>query len=84
MLSKEDLIEAKSVRRVKFNDEDYFCLEDVAALLQGIFNEVETIILPFGRVNLKFSTYEQIEAGRKDDPFSEFNQFLLKARRFKD
>ncbi|KAF2518120.1 hypothetical protein E0W68_10300 [Flavobacterium salilacus subsp. salilacus] len=91
-IDKEKLLNEQTVNKVQFNNEWYFDVDSVASHLKEDLSEVESITLPFGSDSevsngvsyKKAATIENIEKGRKQEPLSEFNKALLKAKNFKD
>ena len=82
-LNKETLLAEETVKKVQFEGEHYFSVDDVAEFIKEDLSEVEAITLPVAGEYKKVATLEQIEKGRKQEPLSEFNKALLKARNFK-
>ncbi len=86
-LDKEKLLQEETVQKVQFANDWYFDLDSVAKFIKEDLSEVEAITLPFdgesGVTYKKAATIENIEKGRKQEPLSEFNKALLKAKNFK-
>lgn len=83
-LDKKQLLENKKIRKVQFEGEDYFSIEDVSKLLNEDLSEVIGLTLPIDGEYKPTATIENIEKGRKQEELSDFNKALLKARKFKD
>lgn len=83
-LDKKQLLENKEIRKVQFEGEDYFSIEDVSKLLNEDLSEVIGLTLPIDGEYKPTATIENIEKGRKQEELSDFNKALLKARKFKD
>jgi len=83
-IDREKLLNEKAVNKVEFQGETYFVIEDVAKYLNEDLSDVEAITLPVDGVYKKTATLEQIEAGRKQEKLSTFNEALLKMKNFKD
>ncbi|WP_294240410.1 hypothetical protein [uncultured Chryseobacterium sp.] len=83
-LDKKQLLENKEIRKVQFEGEDYFSIEDVSKLLNEDLSEVIGLILPIDGEYKPTATIENIEKGRKQEELSDFNKALLKARKFKE
>lgn len=83
-LNKNKLLENESIRKVQFENEYYFCIEDVAKILNEDLSDVESLILPINTEYKLTATIENIEKGRKKESLSTFNKALLKARKFKN
>lgn len=83
-LDKKQLLENKEIRKVQFEGEDYFSIEDVSKLLNEDLSEVIGLTLPIDGEYKPTATMENIEKGRKQEELSDFNKALLKARKFKD
>jgi len=83
-LDKKQLSENKEIRKVQFEGEDYFSIEDVSKLLNEDLSEVIGLTLPIDGEYKPTATIENIEKGRKQEELSDFNKALLKARKFKD
>lgn len=83
-LEKKQLLENKEIRKVQFEGEDYFSIEDVSKLLNEDLSEVIGLTLPIDGEYKPAATIENIEKGRKQEELSDFNKALLKARKFKD
>lgn len=82
-LNKTELLENKSIRKVQFENEYYFCIEDVTKILNEDLSNVEGLTLPVNGEYKLTATIENIEKGRKREELSDFNKALLQARRFK-
>jgi len=83
-LDKSQLKENKKIRRVQFEGEDYFSIEDVSKLLNEDLSDVIGLTLPIDGEYKPTATIENIEKGRKKEELSDFNKALLKARKFKE
>lgn len=83
-LDKKQLLENKEIRKVQFEGEHYFSIEDVSELLNEDLSEVIGLTLPIDGEYKPTATIENIEKGRKQEELSDFNKALLKARKFKD
>lgn len=83
-LDKKQLLENKEIRKVQFEGEDYFSIEDVSKLLNEDLSDVIGLTLPIDGEYKPTATIENIEKGRKQEELSDFNKALLKARKFKD
>lgn len=83
-LDKKQLLENKEIRKVQFEGEDYFSIEDVSKLLNEDLSEVIGLTLPIDGEYKPTATMENIEKGRKQEELSDFNKALLKARKFKE
>lgn len=83
-LDKSQLKENKEIRRVQFEGEDYFSIEDVSKLLNEDLSDVVGLTLPIDGEYKPTATIENIEKGRKQEELSDFNKALLKARKFKE
>lgn len=86
-IKKEKLLQDDKIHKTEFENEWYFSLDDVASYLGEDLSSVEYLELPLLiggiRKTKKTATLENIEKGRKEEPLSDFNQKLLKARFFK-
>lgn len=83
-LDKSQLKENKEIRKVQFEGEDYFSIEDVSKLLNEDLSDVIGLTLPIDGEYKPTATIENIEKGRKQEELSDFNKALLKARKFKE
>lgn len=83
-LDKKQLLENKEIRKVQFEGEDYFSIEDVSKLLNEDLSDVIGLTLPIDGEYKPTATIENIEKGRKQEELSDFNKALLKARKFKE
>ncbi|WP_378103528.1 hypothetical protein [Chryseobacterium sp. sg2396] len=83
-LDKKQLLENKEIRKVQFEGENYFSIEDVSKLLNEDLSEVIGLTLPIDGEYKPTATIENIEKGRRQEELSDFNRALLKARKFKD
>ncbi|WP_294330764.1 hypothetical protein [uncultured Chryseobacterium sp.] len=83
-LDKKQLLENKEIRKVQFEGEDYFSIEDVSKLLNEDLSEVIGLTLPIDGEYKPTATIENIEKGRRQEELSDFNKALLKARKFKE
>lgn len=83
-LNIDKLLENDSIRKVQFEGEYFFCIEDISKLLNEDLSNVEGLTLPIGGEYKQTATLENIEKGRKKEELSEFNKALLKARNFKE
>jgi len=83
-LDKSQLKENKEIRKVQFEGEDYFSIEDVSKLLNEDLSDVIGLTLPIDGEYKPTATIENIEKGRKKEELSDFNKALLKARKFKE
>lgn len=83
-LKKEELLNNQTVKKIQFDNDWYFNVEDVAKAINEDLSNVETITLPIGGEYIKTATLENIEKGRKQEELSEFNKALLKMKNFKD
>lgn len=83
-LEKKQLLENKEIRKVQFEGEDYFSIEDVSKLLNEDLSDVIGLTLPIDGEYKPTATIENIEKGRRQEELSDFNKALLKARKFKD
>lgn len=83
-LDKSQLKENKEIRKVQFEGEDYFSIEDVSKLLNEDLSDVVGLTLPIDGEYKPTATIENIEKGRKQEELSDFNKALLKARKFKE
>ncbi|RWX00991.1 hypothetical protein [Flavobacterium cerinum] len=79
-LKKEELLNNEAVKKIQFDNDWYFNVEDVAKAINEDLSNVETITLPIGGEYIKTATLENIEKGRKQEELSEFNKALLKMR----
>ena len=82
-LNKDKLLKETVVNKVEFDNNWYFDVDSVAKFINEDLSDVEGITLPFDKEYKKAATIEQIEKGRKQEPLSEFNKALLKARKYK-
>lgn len=83
-LDKKQLLENKQIRKVQFEGEDYFSIEDVSILLNEDLSDVVGLTLPIDGEYKPTATIENIEKGRRQEELSDFNKALLKARKFKE
>lgn len=88
-LEEKELLIRADIRYVKFNDEYYFSIDDIAMEIKQDLSKVKTITVPINEEYTKVATIREIEKGLKKEPIkkeelSEFNQALLKARNFKN
>ena len=83
-LNIDKLLENDSIRKVQFEGEYYFCIEDVSKVLNENLSDVEGIDLPFNKEYKKAATIEDLEKARKKEELSDFNKALLKARRYRE
>jgi hypothetical protein len=81
-IDKEKLLHEPGIRKVQFENETYFSVEDVAKHLNEDLSAVETIKLPITGDYIETATVENIEKGRKHEELSEFNKALLKMKNF--
>ncbi|SDF51068.1 hypothetical protein [Epilithonimonas hungarica] len=84
-LVEEKLIQNKGIRKVNFENEFYFSIEDIAMEIKEDLSDVKGITLPINEKYIEVARISDIEKGRKKntEELSEFNQALLKARNFK-
>ena len=82
-LNEKDLLENAEIEKIQFDNKWYYDLESVATFLKEDLSGVESIKLPLNGNYKDVATLEQIEKGRKQEPLSEFNQALLKMKKFK-
>lgn len=78
----EKLLHEPRIRKVQFENETYFSIDDVAKFIKEDLSAVESINLPIGGEYTKTATLQQIEKGRKEESLSEFNKALLKMKNF--
>lgn len=83
-LDIKQLLENKSVGKVQFEGEYFFCIEDVSTLINEDLSDVAGLTLPVNGEYKPTATIENIEKGRKKEELSDFNKALLKARKFKE
>lgn len=85
-LEEKELLMRADIRYVKFNDEYYFSIDDIAMEIKENLSDVKGITLPINEKYIEVARISDIEKGRKKKPeeLSEFNKALLKARNFKD
>lgn len=81
-IDAEKLIHEPGIRKVQFDNETYFSIEDVAKHLKEDLSAVESIKLPMEGKYIETATVVQIEKGRKIEKLSEFNEALLKMKNF--
>lgn len=81
-IEKEKLLHEQGIRKVTFENEVYFSVEDVAKHLNEDLSALETIKLPIAGQYIETATVENIEKGRKQEELSEFNKALLKMKNF--
>lgn len=74
-LKHEDLNDMETVR---FQDETYYLIDDVSKYLNEDLSGVEAVSL----IDKKYATLERINAGRKREKLSDFNQKLMQAKNF--
>jgi hypothetical protein len=83
-LDIKQLLENKSVGKVQFEGEYFFCIEDVSKLINEDLSDVKGLTLPVNGEYKPTATIDNIEKGRKKEELSDFNKALLKARKFKE
>jgi hypothetical protein len=83
-LDIKQLLDNNAIRKVQFEGEYFFCIEDVAQILNEDLSDVEGLTLPIDGEYKPTATIENIEKGRKQEELSDFNKALLKARKFKE
>lgn len=82
-LKEEDLLGNPLIKRVFFGESWHFEIKTLTENLKEDFSDVETVTLPHNGQYKEFATLEQIEKGRKQEKLSEFNQALMKMKKFK-
>lgn len=83
-LDIKQLLENEKVRKVQFEGEYFFLIEDLSIFLNEDLSDVEGLTLPIDGEYKPTATIESIEKGRKREELSDFNKALLKARKFKE
>ena len=82
-LKETELLENAGIKKVQFDNKWYFELESLATFLKEDLSEVVSIKLPINGNYGNTATLEQIEKGRKQEKLSEFNEALMKMKKFK-
>ncbi|TKC10858.1 hypothetical protein FA048_11870 [Pedobacter polaris] len=82
-IKEEDLQKSDDVLKIQFDNKWYYDIKSVATFLKEDLSGVESIKLPLKGEYKEVATLEEIEKGRKEEPLSEFNQALLKMKKFK-
>jgi hypothetical protein len=82
-IKETDLQGSDKVQKIQFDNKWYYDLESTSTFLKEDLSDVESIKLPLNGEYKEVATLEDIEKGRKQEPLSEFNQALLKMKKFK-
>jgi len=82
-IREEELQGSDEVQRIQFDNKWYYDLESTSTFLKEDLSDVESIKLPLNGVYKNVATLKDIEKGRKQESLSEFNQALMKMKKFK-